>query len=90
MPRNDRGDDYDRPPRKVKGGGLAVAQIIVWCIAAFLTILVGLVWLLMMTGSKSAIQESSGSAMAAAVLIGIYILARAADKILGTIRSMRE
>ncbi len=89
MSRRDRDDDYEPARRPRTGNGLAVAQIVVWAIAAGVTVLLGLLWLLMMKASTNAIQESTVSASAAAVLIGVYILARAADKVLGTIRAIR-
>lgn len=82
-------DDYEPARRKPRGAGLAVAQIIVWVIAGGVTVLVGLLWLWMMHKSTNAIQETDVSAMAAAVTVGVYVIARSADKILGTVRSMR-
>ena len=43
----------------------------------------GLVWLLLMNKAISAIQEAAISASAAFVLIALYVVARAAEKILG-------
>ena len=76
---------YDDLPR---GTGLAVATIFVWAVAAFLTLLVGFAWLAMMNKANGAPQEAAASAIAAAVEIGIYIVARAASEVLATIRGM--
>lgn len=89
MPRRDRDDDYEPARRKPRGNGLAVCQIVVWVVTGAITVLAGLIWLLMMRASTSAVQESAVSAAAAAVLVGVYIVARSADKVLGMVRGLR-
>lgn len=88
MPRHDPG--YEVLPPRAAGAGLLVASIIVWGMLAVATLAVGVLWLLMMRQARTSIDEAAVSAMAAAALIGAYCLARAADKILFAIRTLRE
>jgi hypothetical protein len=62
---------------------------VVWALTAVGTFGVGLIWLLAMKASETVFQECAVSAAAAAVLIGVYIVARAATEILGHVGALR-
>jgi predicted Zn finger-like uncharacterized protein len=86
----DARDDWPAPRRpRAPGGGFRVAACVVWAPTGVAALGVGGLWLLMMKGAESAIQEAAGAAMSAAMLVGVYVVARAATEILGHVGALR-
>jgi hypothetical protein len=71
-------------------GCSAVISLSVWIATIVVAAVVGLLWLAMMSGAEGAIQEAAASAMAAAWLIGVYVVARSVEKILAVVGTMRS
>jgi DNA-directed RNA polymerase subunit M/transcription elongation factor TFIIS len=68
----------------------AVVSIVVWAMTFVSVFVIGLVWFSMMRQAPTAIQEAGASAMAAALLIGVYVVARSVEKILASIQYSRK
>ena len=60
---------------------LSIGMLVSWGFLAMAVIIVGILFVLSLGGSKTVIEEAAIGAMASTVLIGFYVMARCVEKI---------
>jgi ABC-type phosphate transport system permease subunit len=88
-PRRWRAVEDDPPVVRRSGGATRVLSIVTRGLTGVGAVLVGLFWLLVMSKAENAIQGAAISAMAATLLIGLDVVARAATEVLDHVRALQ-
>jgi hypothetical protein len=86
--------DFDAPARRSRPSALpailAGIGVVPWAVLAVAVLAVGSLFFAAMGKATSAVQEASIAASTAAVLVGCYALARAAEKVLAAVGRLAE
>lgn len=91
------GDDDREPPqdaperaprRRGRTSGLTIALLVVWAVAGVGSCATGGLFMLSLTVAQSAVQGAAWAATAAAVIVGLYVVARSIQMIFTTVEKM--